>query len=773
MQQLKQLGSFEQLREKIKRIPPPKTEESIIFRVLVQTLVIIGIIATDVAAQTTWSFWAVPLSIVGSVVSWKRRKKRNITLKFLLAIGMIATLLLFFNNLLQNLWDNRLVLAEFLTQLQVLHSFDLPRRKDLGYSMVIGLILLGVAGTLSQTLAFAPWLLLFLALAIPTLILDYRSRIGLETWDHKIKDFRHHRTKTKSLLKNSPLAPKQLAWFVIIILILGLLIFTIMPRYPGYQLQTFPVNAPDALKNQTFSPSGRGIVNPGYNQDGVGSGGGPLMGDQDGTGTGQVDDTFYYGFNTKINQNLRGEMTTRKIVLRIRSQAAGFWRALAFDQYTGQGWEISRDQELINLNRNAWSYQFNVPFNEGIGEAKRIIQTYTVVSDLPNIIPVLNIPKYLFFPTQEIAIDPEGSLRSPAGLIEGLTYTVISNVPYRDRTALGNAREIYPPQITDYYLQIPPEIKERVRETTEKLLAKSPKPLTSAYEKSLYLAQAIKQNYQVKPELPFFEENEDLVLAFLDKYQGGYPDHFATVYTMMLRSIGIPSRLVVGFAPGQFNPFTGYYVVHNTDAYAMTEVYFPNYGWFYFDPLPGHEIIPHSFEDEGNFGVLGELWKWVAGWLPSPVTSFLSTLTEKIVDGFFRFLNSPWLTKLWNFLTGSFVGFLVGVLGLIILAFLTWLGWNGLKSWFYRLHLGKLAPIERLYREMLDLMAKKGYPKNPAQTPLEYARTLSAVQDPVRVEIIEEICRAYVAWRYGGQVPNFDYLQQQFSSLNLSFLRNN
>jgi len=42
--------------------------------------------------------------------------------------------------------------------------------------MVIGLILIGVAGTLSQTLAFAPLLLIFLALALPTLVLDYRSR---------------------------------------------------------------------------------------------------------------------------------------------------------------------------------------------------------------------------------------------------------------------------------------------------------------------------------------------------------------------------------------------------------------------------------------------------------------------------------------------------------------------------------------------------------------------------------------------------------------------
>jgi transglutaminase-like putative cysteine protease len=97
----------------------------------------------------------------------------------------------------------------------------------------------------------------------------------------------------------------------------------------------------------------------------------------------------------------------------------------------------------------------------------------------------------------------------------------------------------------------------------------------------LYIAQYLKQHYSIPTNpltLPFLSENEDLVEAFLFKHKGGYPDHFSTALTVMLRSINIPARLVAGFAPGEFNPFTGLYVVRNTDAYAMTEVYFPNSG---------------------------------------------------------------------------------------------------------------------------------------------------------------------------------------------------
>jgi hypothetical protein len=161
-------GWIGQIRSAIAALPSLQPEESIGLRVAVQAMVTIGIMATDVAAETTMSFWAVPLSLLGAWWSWGQRSKRNMPVKFLLALGMIGALGLFFSNLLTSLNDTRLTLAELLIQVQVLHSFDLPRRKDLGYSMTIGLILMGVAATLSQTMAYAPLLLLFLVFTLPS-----------------------------------------------------------------------------------------------------------------------------------------------------------------------------------------------------------------------------------------------------------------------------------------------------------------------------------------------------------------------------------------------------------------------------------------------------------------------------------------------------------------------------------------------------------------------------------------------------------------------------
>ncbi|BAY63917.1 transglutaminase domain-containing protein [Calothrix brevissima NIES-22] len=733
-------------------------EDSISLRVLVLALVIMGIVATDIAGETQFSLWAIPVSFMGAIWSYRSRRDRNTSVKFCIAIGMLIALGAFFARLIGELNDTRLGLAELLIQLQILHSFDTPRRKDLGYSIVIGLILLGVAATLSQTLAFAPVLLLFLAIALPTLVLDYRSRLGLEKLN-----FKRQKVKGKQL---SSLLPFYCLLFAVIVA-LGLAIFAVMPRLPGYQLRTFPMSSNINVKGDF---TGRSIINPGYVRQGnnQGQGGSGTANGQGGNGEpGTIDSNFYYGFNSQMNQNLRGAMKP-KVVMRVRSQAAGFWRVLAFDQYTGKGWKISRNEDVTTLRRSPWNGQINLNTPLIDSKSQEIVQTYTVVADLPNLIPALSYPKEIYFPTPMIAVDQENGLRSPVELVEGLTYTVVSDVPYRDRTALGKAATKYPQSIKKYYLQIPPEIADKVRQRTEEILAnynrervaKSLKSLDSPYEKALYLAQYLKQNY-FTPEnpldLPYLGEKEDLVEAFLFKHKGGYPDHYSTVLTVMLRSIGIPARLVAGFSPGEFNPFTGMYVVKNTDAYAMTEVYFPKYGWFAFDPIPNHPLIPPSIEDIETFGVLRQFWQWVAGWVPSPIRGWFDYVLGTILRGIFRAI--AWFFALFS---QGWLGVLTGLILSTTTAFFCWLGWEQWREWLNRRWLKKLSPMESLYQQMLQWTAKKGLGKHPAQTPLEYARVAYQHHSPANAEIIDEICQAYVSWRYGGYSPNMQQLREKW-----------
>jgi transglutaminase-like putative cysteine protease len=547
--------------------------------------------------------------------------------------------------------------------------------------------------------------------------------------------------------------------FSLAILVFGLGIFAFLPRFPGYQIQSFPVSGPEGMENEGFERGERQVVNPGYVREGQAGQGGAGAGQSPTTGSGKMDSTYYYGFNSKINQNLRGQMTP-KVVLRVRSQSPGFWRVLSFDRYTGQGWEVSQSQAVQDLERNRWSYRFFVPLPATKAKTHQVIQSYTVVSDLPNLIPALASPQFLFFPTRQVSIDRENSLQSPSGLTEGLTYTVISQVPERDRTLLRQAGENYPRSIQRYYLQIPEAIAGKIRKKTEALLAKSEKPLESPYEKILFLAQSLKQNYQLQADIPFFEKDEDLVEAFLFRLEGGYGDHFATVLTVMARSIGIPARLAAGFSPGQFNPLTGFYVVKNTDAHALTEVFFPGYGWFAFNPTPGYDLIPPSFEEAEPFSVLKQFWQWVAGWLPSPVVGFLSILWELIVGTITR-----WLGKVWQFVSSGLLGGVIGAIVGAIIGFLGWLGWKPFSRWLRGRKLAKYPPIERLYRQMLEIFRERGQGKHPAQTPLEYAHAVRSTHPAATAHIVEEISQAYTNWRYGDKSSDVEYLRQRLREL--------
>ncbi|CAA9588493.1 FIG00873229: hypothetical protein [uncultured Synechococcales cyanobacterium] len=603
---------------------------------------------------------------------------------------------------------------------------------------MIGLILLGVAATLSQTSVFGLFLLLFLAIALPILILDYRSRLGLVSLN----------------LKGVALAPKRLGLFLLAVVGLGLIIFAAMPRLPGYQLRTFPVSAQVDVEGKF---DGRQVINPGYVSGGVKTGSGNIGGEGQGFQP-KFDPNYYYGFNSQIDQNLRGQLIP-KIVLRVRSQAEGFWRVLAFDRYTGQGWKISRDEQVEQLNRSSWSYQFRLPSSSAIARSKEIVQTYTVVSDLPNLLPALTQPKELYFPTRQVALGPEGDLRSPIGLPEGLTYTVVSDVPYRQQDLLGRSGRDYPAAIRHAYLQVPPELVTKIRQQAQALLANAPRDLTSPYEQSLYLAQALKQKYTVQPNVPPLNKSEDLVEAFLFRFQGGYPDHFSTALTIMLRSLGIPARLVTGFGSGNFNPLTGLYIVRNTDAYAMTEVYFPKYGWFTFDPIPGHELIPPSVEVDQTFGVMRQFWQWIAGWLPSPVTGLLVSIFTTL---------ATWLARLLHFFSQGWSGLFVGLLIVISLSFLGWLAWGQWQAWRYRRWLSRLPAMESLYQQMLNWVAQRGIRKRSAQTPLEHAAQVRQTQRANGEQVIEDIAQAYTSWRYGGHNPNLNQLRKQFLNLKAS-----
>src|SRR5260370_11181647 len=67
-------------------------------------------------------------------------------------------------------------------------------------------------------------------------------------------------------------------------------------------------------------------------------------------------------------------------------------------------------------------------------------------------------------------------------------------------------------------------------------------------------------------------------------------EFFESAMAIMLRTLGIPTRVVNGFRGGELNDITGRYIVRERDAHSWVEVYFPEYGWATFDPTPSSDV---------------------------------------------------------------------------------------------------------------------------------------------------------------------------------------
>lgn len=124
--------------------------------------------------------------------------------------------------------------------------------------------------------------------------------------------------------------------------------------------------------------------------------------------------------------------------------------------------------------------------------------------------------------------------------------------------------------------------------------------ITKKYDNLLYKTLAIQQYlldnyyYSLKPGIA--KRGMSQLEYFLFDSKKGYCSYFAFAMVVMLRSIGIISRVVVGFAPDMSNNILNFYYIRSIDAHAWVEVYFDDYGWITFDPTSS-EIAPGESYD--------------------------------------------------------------------------------------------------------------------------------------------------------------------------------
>lgn len=87
---------------------------------------------------------------------------------------------------------------------------------------------------------------------------------------------------------------------------------------------------------------------------------------------------------------------------------------------------------------------------------------------------------------------------------------------------------------------------------------------------------------------------QDSIDQFLFTTQSGFCEHFASTTAFLLRSVGIPARIVTGYQGGEWNPYERYLLVRQYDAHAWVEAWLPDRGWIRIDPTSA--VAPERVE---------------------------------------------------------------------------------------------------------------------------------------------------------------------------------
>jgi transglutaminase-like putative cysteine protease len=214
--------------------------------------------------------------------------------------------------------------------------------------------------------------------------------------------------------------------------------------------------------------------------------------------------------------------------------------------------------------------------------------------------------------------------------------------------------------------------------------------------------------------------------SFLFKDRVGYCQQFSGTMAMMLRMVGIPARVVTGFAPGTPQPGSaGVYKVRDFDAHSWVEVYFTGIGWVTFDPTPS--IAPAASQgDDTSVAAVG------SGRAPRQLGQSLEHDAAGTA-GSAGALPSGDSTLPWWAIP----------LGIIALAALTLLGWRAQRAFVQRSH---LRADERLVADLCAGMRRLGNPVPAGATLTAVERTLERRAGPEAGRYARQL-REY---RYGG-----------------------
>jgi transglutaminase-like putative cysteine protease len=378
----------------------------------------------------------------------------------------------------------------------------------------------------------------------------------------------------------------------------------------------------------------------------------------------------------------------------------------------------------------------------------------------------------VFTPTMPLSVDiPTGViLEGTGGYFEGLTretsstpYTVTALIPASEadggptQAKLRKAGLAYPAEVIALYgagTLADDALGDASRELMREIRTRAG-PQATPYDLVATTMNILTDPARFAYDIDVRDEGcgDVSIVECFAQIKRGYCEYYASTMAVLLREMGVPTRLVEGYLPGQVDRASGSSLIRNNDSHAWVQVYFPGYGWMDFDPTGSQNVLPPIPSGRPD-----------ASATPGPSTSAAAvTRRPEASDG--RDLGTD--AGLTGPRPASSIGPLIAIAILlaVIVAAIAAVVWRR----------GPRGPIsaDGTYGSVTRLAARLGFAPRPNQTVYEFAGALGDVLPTVRPEL-ETVARAKVEVAYGGQVLSDDRiraLREAHRRLRIGLLR--
>jgi len=450
------------------------------------------------------------------------------------------------------------------------------------------------------------------------------------------------------------------------------------------------------------------------------------------------------------------------------------WRGIALTTFDGRRWYTQdKERTLLTVGQGGWivlgsPYDMQVPI---AGQLRFTVLLQPMASDaifVPGQVMQLrgNFSSDPSRYTTELhfgalGVDSTGSISNPSRNFSQIRYEGLSLLPAARPAKARAAGTDYPAEIRTTYLQLPENLDRRIPDLAQKITARADNP----FDKAVVMENYLQRNFSYTLNL-VGKPGADPLAHFLFVTKAGHCEYFASAMAVMLRTLGIPSREVNGFLPGEYNDVAGDYIVRASDAHSWVEAYFPGSGWVTFDPTPVADAAQPGLFSRLNLYIDWMQLNWNE-WVVNYDWAHQSLLARNVKQGstdynaaikaWFRRMQDRGMDRLkvWqgshSYLSMVFPAALVFLLVVLrfdwIRAFARWLS----------LSLQMRQPAEkrdnpqlasRLYAEMLRGLERRGFPRRESQTAEEFAASFAL--QPALGSAVGEFTMLYAQARFGG-----------------------